>query len=49
VRVVQAPKLGKAARIRQSNQEYLVSYEQLSEKMQQINRQGGKITSITQA
>jgi phycocyanin-associated rod linker protein len=49
VRVVQAPKVGRMARIRQSNQEYLVPYEQLSDRLQQINRQGGKVTSITQA
>ncbi|MCU0533836.1 MAG: phycobilisome linker polypeptide [Hydrococcus sp. Prado102] len=49
VRVVQAPAVGRMARIRQSNQEYLVPYEQLSEKLQQINRQGGKVTSIAQA
>lgn len=47
--VVQAPTVGRMARIRQSNQEYLVPYEQLSDKLQQINRQGGRVTSITQA
>jgi phycocyanin-associated rod linker protein len=49
VRVLQAPKVGRMARIRQSNQEYLVPYEQLSDKLQQINRQGGQVTSITAA
>jgi phycocyanin-associated rod linker protein len=49
VRVTQAPKVGRMARIRQSNQEYLVPYEQLSDRLQQINRQGGKITSIVEA
>jgi len=27
----------------------LVSYEQLSRKLQQINRAGGKVTSVTEA
>ncbi len=49
VRVIQAPKLGRATRIRQSNQEYLVPYELLSRKLQQINAQGGKVTKITPA
>jgi phycocyanin-associated rod linker protein len=49
VRVVQAPTTGRAARIRQSAQEYLIPYEQLSDKLQQINRQGGKVTSIAEA
>lgn len=49
VRTVQAPTGGRMATIRQSNQEYLVPYEQLSDKLQQINRQGGRVASIMQA
>lgn len=49
LRVIQAPQVGPNPRIRQSNMEYLVSYEQLSWKLQQINRQGGKVASITLA
>ncbi|MFN5513814.1 MAG: phycobilisome rod-core linker polypeptide [Cyanobacteriota bacterium] len=49
VRVVMGAKPGAGTRIRRSNQEYLVSYEQLSDKLQQINRQGGMITRITAA
>lgn len=49
LRVIQASPVGPSARIRQSSIEYLVSYEQLSWKLQQINRQGGKVTSITLA
>jgi phycocyanin-associated rod linker protein len=49
VRTVQAPKAGRMARIRQSSMEYLVSYEQLSSKLQQINSQGGKVTSVLPA
>lgn len=49
VRVIQAPTAGRMARIRQSSQEYLIPYEQLSDKLQQINRRGGKVTSIAEA
>lgn len=49
LQVTQAPKVGRATRIRQSKMEYLVPYEQLSWKLQQINGQGGKVTSITPA
>ncbi|AFY77542.1 MAG: phycobilisome linker polypeptide [Hydrococcus sp. C42_A2020_068] len=49
VRVTQAPKIGRMARIRRSNMEYLIPYEQLSERLRQINRQGGQVTSITPA
>jgi phycocyanin-associated rod linker protein len=48
VRVLQGGTKG-AARVRRSNTEYLISYEQLSNRLQQINRQGGSITSITLA
>lgn len=49
LQVIQAPKVARAARIRQSKTEYLVPYEQLSWKLQQINNSGGKVTSITPA
>jgi phycocyanin-associated rod linker protein len=35
--------------VRRSNTEYLVSYEQLSRKLQQMNSAGGRVTSITPA
>lgn len=40
-----SPRSGKA-RVRQSRTEYLVSFEQLSGKLQQINRQGGRVTGV---
>lgn len=49
VQVIQAPKVGRMARIRKSSMEYLVPFEQLSRKLQQINSQGGKVTNITPA
>jgi phycocyanin-associated rod linker protein len=49
IRVIQGAKPGRATRVRRSNDEYLVPYEQLSNKLQEINRQGGQIASITQA
>jgi phycocyanin-associated rod linker protein len=49
LRVTQGAVSGQKARVRRSSTEYIVAYEQLSDKLQQINRQGGVITSITQA
>ncbi|HBE21309.1 MAG TPA: hypothetical protein DEG17_04585 [Cyanobacteria bacterium UBA11149] len=49
VQVIQAPKVGSMGRIRKSNMEYLVPFEQLSRKLQQINLMGGQVTSITAA
>lgn len=49
VRVMQAAAPGQLPQIRRSNTEYLVSYDQLSRKLQQINRAGGRVTSITPA
>lgn len=49
LRVVQKPTAGRSPQIRRSNQEYFVSYEQLSWKLRQINQQGGQVTSITAA
>jgi phycocyanin-associated rod linker protein len=49
LRVVQAAPVGAMTRVRRSSQEYLVPYEQLSQKLQQINRQGGKVTQILPA
>lgn len=48
VRTVQGA-TGGPARVRRSSLEYLIPYEQLSNRLQQINRQGGKVTSITLA
>ncbi|MGB5771365.1 MAG: phycobilisome linker polypeptide, partial [Crocosphaera sp.] len=39
--------LGRGTQVRRSCREYLIPYEQLSNKLQQINRQGGKVTKIT--
>lgn len=47
IRVVEGAKAGRRTRVRISNKEYLVPYEQLSNKLQEINRQGGQVTSIT--
>lgn len=49
LRVIQGATVRQQARVRLSSNEYLVPYEQLSPKLQQINRQGGKVTSITLA
>lgn len=49
IRVVQGAGVGRGARVRRSVTEYLVPYEQLSGRLQQINGRGGKITSITLA
>ncbi|MGF1460841.1 MAG: phycobilisome linker polypeptide [Leptolyngbyaceae cyanobacterium] len=49
VRVTQASAPGRLPQVRRSNTEYLVSYEQLSRKLQQINRAGGRVTSVTLA
>lgn len=48
IRVVQGAS-SKAPQVRRSSTEYLVSYEQLSSRLQQINRAGGKVASITTA
>ncbi|WP_107666611.1 phycobilisome linker polypeptide [Cyanothece sp. BG0011] len=49
LRVVQKAVLGTKTQLRRSCREYLVPYEQLSNKLQQINRQGGKVIDITPA
>ncbi|WP_008314440.1 phycobilisome linker polypeptide [Leptolyngbya sp. PCC 6406] len=49
LRVNQASAPGRLPQVRRSSAEYLVSYEQLSSRLQQINRAGGRVTSITQA
>ncbi len=49
LRVVQGAAPGQRPRVRRSSTEYIVSYEQLSNQLQQINRQGGTVTSITLA
>jgi phycocyanin-associated rod linker protein len=48
VSVMQADR-GGSPQIRRSMQEYLVSYEQLSPTLQRLNKQGGRIASITPA
>jgi len=49
VRVRQGATPGMVPSIRRSNTEYLVPYEQLSRKLQQINRMGGRVTNISLA
>lgn len=49
IQVVQGAKAGQRVQVRRSSTEYLVAYEQLSRKLQQINQQGGKVLSITLA
>lgn len=49
VEVIQAPRVGSMAKIRKSNMAYLVPFEHLSRKLQQINQMGGQVTSITAA
>jgi phycocyanin-associated rod linker protein len=49
LRVTQAAPGGRSTQVRRSSTEYLVPYEQLSSRLQQINRQGGQVTSITLA
>lgn len=49
IRVMQAASPGRLPQVRRSNAEYLVPYEQLSRKLQQINRTGGRVTNISQA
>lgn len=48
VRVTRAGTPGPAT-VRRSNTEYFVPYEQLSSKLQQINRAGGRVTGISRA
>lgn len=48
ITVVQAAAAGSTT-LRQSNREFLVPYQQLSTKLQQIHRMGGRITSMTPA
>jgi phycocyanin-associated rod linker protein len=47
--VIQGAAPGRTTRVRRSSAEVIVSYEQLSNQLQQINRQGGTVTSITLA
>ncbi|MBD2258982.1 phycobilisome linker polypeptide [Pseudanabaena sp. FACHB-2040] len=49
VRVVQAAAPGRLPTVRRSSSEFLVPYEQLSRKLQQINSRGGRVTSIDPA
>jgi phycocyanin-associated rod linker protein len=45
VRVSQAAKPG-GPQVRRTNTEFLVPYEQLSQKLQQVNRMGGRVTKV---
>lgn len=49
IRVAQGAIAGRGTRVRRSDAEYLVPYEQLSNRLQQINRQGGQVLNITSA
>jgi phycocyanin-associated rod linker protein len=49
LRVSQPSARGQLPRVRRSNVEYLVSYEQLSRRLQQVNQAGGRIISIDPA
>ena len=46
LRVVSGAKAGRKTRVRRSVSEYLVAYEQLSNKLQEINRQGGQVIEL---
>jgi len=46
LRVVRGAKVGRQTRVRRSVSEYLVAYEQLSNKLQEINRQGGQVIEL---
>jgi phycocyanin-associated rod linker protein len=46
---VAAISLPRYPKVRRSNKEFIVPYEQLSNTLQQINKQGGKVASITLA
>jgi phycocyanin-associated rod linker protein len=45
VRVTQAARPG-GPQVRRTNTEFLVPYEQLSRKLQQVNRSGGRVTKV---
>jgi phycocyanin-associated rod linker protein len=49
VRVLQGAAPGRTTRVRRSSTEFIVSFEQLSNQLQQISRQGGTVTGITLA
>ena len=44
---VSAVSLPRYPKVRQSNREYIVSYEQLNSTLQRINKMGGKVASVT--
>ena len=44
---VSAVSLPRYPKVRQSNREYIVSYEQLNNTLQRINKMGGKVASVT--
>jgi phycocyanin-associated rod linker protein len=49
VLVTQGASPGTVPQVRRGSTEYLVPYEQLSNKLQQVSRMGGRVTGITQA
>lgn len=49
VLVTQGAAPGKLPQVRRGSTEYLVPYEQLSSKLQQVSKMGGRVTGITQA
>jgi phycocyanin-associated rod linker protein len=44
---VAAMSLPRYPKVRRSNREYIVSYEQLNSTLQRINKMGGKVASVT--
>jgi len=44
---VAAISLPRYPKVRRSNREYIVSYEQLNSTLQRINKMGGKVASVT--
>jgi phycocyanin-associated rod linker protein len=49
LRIVSGARVGRQTRVRRSVSECLVAYEQLSNKLQEINRQGGQVIGLTLA
>ncbi len=49
VRVIQGARGNRSTRVRRSVSEYLIPYEQLSNRLQQINREGGQVISLVSA
>lgn len=47
LRILSGAKAGRQTRVRRSVSEYLVPYEQLSNRLQEINRQGGQVIGLS--